>query len=372
MGAAGQPYPPPRLYTAARPPARRPRRPWPPGRRAAPAAPRGAPGSASSPPASNASWAVPTGSSASSTSAPIVVSTRRPSACAQTAPNRPVEAPITAAGLPRSGLVSYGRETQSSAFLSWPGQRAVVLRRRHQDRVGRGDRPPQLGHRDRRGAGLGVLVERGHLAQPVPDLQLDTGRQRGSSGAQERAVVGALAQAPVEAEDAHHACSAMSSSCTDSVTSLPRASPPRGSGSVPRHAVVAAVDHRGQLERGAQSPNGSSTGACQRPEATISRVTLRIVSRPRTSAEPSSPSDDRRRRRRDLGVRGGGEEVVAEEVLAEASGARTRCSRRARRPRATPSRSEPRTPDSVPRKVEIAHVAHREAQRGVVGVGEWP
>ena len=45
----------------------------------------------------------------------------RSSACAHTAPNMPVLAPITATGLLRSGLIAGGREAQSTAFLSTPG-----------------------------------------------------------------------------------------------------------------------------------------------------------------------------------------------------------------------------------------------------------
>ena len=51
----------------------------------------------------------------------VVPSTLRVSACAQTAPNSPVLAPITAAGLPRSGVSARGREAQSIAFFSTPG-----------------------------------------------------------------------------------------------------------------------------------------------------------------------------------------------------------------------------------------------------------
>jgi hypothetical protein len=43
------------------------------------------------------------------------------SAWAQTAPNRPVEAPTTATGLPFRALSGKGREAQSRAFLSAPG-----------------------------------------------------------------------------------------------------------------------------------------------------------------------------------------------------------------------------------------------------------
>ena len=51
----------------------------------------------------------------------MVARTLRSSACAQTAPKAPVDAPTTRAGLFRSGFVATGRETQSSAFLSTPG-----------------------------------------------------------------------------------------------------------------------------------------------------------------------------------------------------------------------------------------------------------
>ena len=68
---------------------------------------------------------MPTGSSDSSTCAPLALSTLRTSACAQTAPNSPVLAPITAAGLSRRTLSGNGREAQSSAFLSPPGTEAL-------------------------------------------------------------------------------------------------------------------------------------------------------------------------------------------------------------------------------------------------------
>src|SRR5918997_7032331 len=68
---------------------------------------------------------MPTGSSASSTCAPEALSALRTSACAQTAPNRPVLAPMTAAGLPLSTLSGNGRDAQSSAFLSPPGTEAL-------------------------------------------------------------------------------------------------------------------------------------------------------------------------------------------------------------------------------------------------------
>jgi len=45
----------------------------------------------------------------------------RSSACAQTAPNMPALAPITATCLPRKTFVAIGREAQSTAFFSAPG-----------------------------------------------------------------------------------------------------------------------------------------------------------------------------------------------------------------------------------------------------------
>src|SRR5215213_9394193 len=76
-------------------------------------------------PGTKAASAIPTGSSDSSTCAPEALSALRTSACAQTAPNRPVLAPITALGFSRRTLSGNGREAQSSAFLSPPGTEAL-------------------------------------------------------------------------------------------------------------------------------------------------------------------------------------------------------------------------------------------------------
>ena len=81
--------------------------------------------SRSAPRAVNASCAVGTGRAVSRTSAPIVFSTLRRSAWAQTAPKRPVLAPTTATGFPRRLLSGKGREAQSRAFLSAPGIEAL-------------------------------------------------------------------------------------------------------------------------------------------------------------------------------------------------------------------------------------------------------
>ncbi|CAA9519710.1 MAG: hypothetical protein AVDCRST_MAG45-2418 [uncultured Solirubrobacterales bacterium] len=87
--------------------------------------PGGQLGVESSPSVSKAPSASPTGSSSSRTCAPAVLRTLRSSACAHTAPNRPVDAPMTAAGLLRRALSGYGREAQSSAFFSAPGGEAL-------------------------------------------------------------------------------------------------------------------------------------------------------------------------------------------------------------------------------------------------------
>ena len=68
---------------------------------------------------------MPTGSSLSSTCAPEAFIVLRTSACAQTAPNRPVLAPTTAVGLWRRTFSGNGREAQSIAFLSAPGSEAL-------------------------------------------------------------------------------------------------------------------------------------------------------------------------------------------------------------------------------------------------------
>ena len=105
-------------------------------RRHAPRAPRGArgrfaegrapsSGSRSRPSAVNAECAAGTDSPASRTEAPIVLSTLRSSAWAQTAPNRPVLAPMTATRLCRRTFAAYGRDAQSSAFFSAPGTEAL-------------------------------------------------------------------------------------------------------------------------------------------------------------------------------------------------------------------------------------------------------
>jgi DNA-binding HxlR family transcriptional regulator len=98
--------------------------------------------------------------------APIVFSTLRSSACAQTAPKRPVLAPTTATALPRRQLWGNGLETQSSAFLSKQTMTTMV---RLLERDGLVERraDPSDGR-----ASLVFLTERARRFRPVAEATL--------------------------------------------------------------------------------------------------------------------------------------------------------------------------------------------------------
>ena len=113
-----------------------------------------------------------TGSSTSMTRAPVAPRTLRASACAQTAPNMPVLAPITATGLLRSALSGNGRDAQSSAFLSWPGSEELYSGVAIRTASAVGDRLPQPLHGLGRRVDVVVLVVRRHVPQPVEELEL--------------------------------------------------------------------------------------------------------------------------------------------------------------------------------------------------------
>ena len=88
------------------------------------------------------------GSSRSITRAPAAASDLRSSACAHTAPNMPVLAPITAAGLLRSAARRERPRGPVDGVLQHAGNRVVVLGRGEQQRVGRFDRlAPSLDRR---------------------------------------------------------------------------------------------------------------------------------------------------------------------------------------------------------------------------------
>ena len=95
------------------------------------------------PSAAKASSAMPIGSSRSITRAPIAARTLRASAWAQTAPNRPVEAPTTAAGLLRSGRLDQGAGEPVEGVLELARDRVVVLGGGDEHGVGVGDRVEQ-------------------------------------------------------------------------------------------------------------------------------------------------------------------------------------------------------------------------------------
>ncbi len=129
------------------------------------------------PSAPSDSSACGTGSSRSTTRAPIVASTLRSSACAHTAPNRPVLAPMTAAGLPRSGVRCDRTRDPVERVLERSGDRPVVLRRRDQKGVRVGDRRRQGD--DRGDALLLVVLAVGRdRVELVEQHQLDAGGQQ--------------------------------------------------------------------------------------------------------------------------------------------------------------------------------------------------
>ena len=186
-------------------------------------------GSASVPSSANAESAMPTGSSASSTSAPEAFSVLRTSACAQTAPNRPVLAPITAHGFSRSTLSGNGREAQSIAFLSAPGSDAL-----YSGVAISSASAPSIASRNSRTASGGESSrsssKAGRLGEPVPLHQLGPGREQRARRPEQPAVVGSPAQAAGDAEDPHRLGLSMSEMSTVSVTSLASALAPEGSG----------------------------------------------------------------------------------------------------------------------------------------------
>ena len=139
------------------------------GRRAGRPGARSARGRRATSSSSNAPSAMPTGSSDSSTCAPEALSALRTSACAQTAPKRPVLAPITADGLLPEDVVRERARRPVERVLEPAGERGVVLGRGDQQRVGRLDRVQEVLHRRGRVV-LEVLVEdgQGRRGRPTP------------------------------------------------------------------------------------------------------------------------------------------------------------------------------------------------------------
>src|SRR5215204_1327918 len=126
-----------------------------------------------------------------------------------------------------AGRVGPGHPVER--VLQVPGNRMVVLRRRDQDRIDGADllaQPVDLLGR----VALVVLVERRDVAQPVVNLELDSGRQQRRRRPEQLGVVRVAAQGPADAENSHRGYALASSSSTTSVTSLESATPPLGSG----------------------------------------------------------------------------------------------------------------------------------------------
>ena len=146
-----------------------------------------------------------------------------------TAPNMPVLAPITSAGLPRIGFSAIGRETQSSAFFSAPGiewlYSGVAIRTAS---------APAIASFSATTAGGGIVFGVGVVGRDVAErpelLELGSGWLQLGRHPEEPGVVGVAAKAPADPEDLHYASAFTSSSATTSVTSLPSTRPPFGSG----------------------------------------------------------------------------------------------------------------------------------------------
>ena len=129
------------------------------------------------------------------TRAALAPSTFRTSACAQTAPNIPVLAPTTATGLPQSAFSPFGREAQSSAFLSWPGieelYSGVAIRTASADSIAARSRRAPAGA----GPLVVVLVVGLDGLQPIEDHELHGRRQQLRRRPQKRRVVRVATQA---------------------------------------------------------------------------------------------------------------------------------------------------------------------------------
>ena len=182
------------------------------------------------------------------TRAPMAERTLRASAWAQTAPNRPVEAPTTAAGLLRRGDSASGPGEPVEGVLELARDRVVVLGGRDQDCVRSGDRVEERLHLF--GASvLVVLVERRDQLEPVELDELGLPGQQVARRPEELGVVGAGAQAAGETEDLHRITRRPSQLEVDEQLDLVgEREAALGQRGVPVEAVLGAVDDRLELE----------------------------------------------------------------------------------------------------------------------------
>ena len=311
----------------------------------------------------------------SSTSAPMWSSTLRSSACAQTAPKRPVLAPMTRTGLPREGVVGEGPRGPVDRVLQHAGDRGVVLGGADQRRVRRGDRLAQAPRPPRARVRVEVLVVGRQLAESSNRSSSAPG---GSSSAAARSSGCCGSHSAASRRCRGPSSLRVSSGLTSSrwmfsVTSQSRTSPPPGS-SICQSKPKSRRSNVVSSSKAARSPVETlDRRACRCPSRSTS-VLPAIVSSPSTLPVPSSLELDARRAERDLGV-----VLGVEELLARARGRGTprargsRSTRPWRRPRArgsSPSARQRRA-DVVERasKGGDAVVEDREAEHGVDGVG---
>ena len=152
------------------------------------------------------------------------------SACAQTAPKRPVLAPTTATGFGAARCRGRGGRPSRGRSSAGPGIEALysgVAIRSASAAAMRGSQAL-----DRRWGGLGVEVlgVRGDEREVGVERHARRRREEPGGGAQQRGVERVRAQAARDAEnDARSAASATSSRWTDSWTLQESTSPPRGS-----------------------------------------------------------------------------------------------------------------------------------------------
>ena len=207
------------------------------------------------------------GRSRSTTRAPVEASTLRSSACAQTAPKLPVVAPITAAGLPWSGVSARGREAQSIAFLSTPGIDELYSGVANSRPSASAIACAQLG--DRRAAASG-------RRRPRRRAGSTSGRPRSRSRRRpapappawrsRRALWESRRTLPRDREDPHRVQLFWNSSSTTSRTSLAERLAAAGELHLPVHPERGPVDRRLERERElARCPRRARPGPRSRP-----------------------------------------------------------------------------------------------------------
>ena len=156
--------------------------------------------SSATPVSTRRSAALPTASPSPITAAPLRRSALRTSSCAQRPPKLPVLALITPAGLPTTAERPYGRLAQSIAFLSCPGAPPLYSG----VATSSASAPAIAARSSSTGSGasdLVILGEGRHVAQPLPDLDVDALGRALLGEPQQRGVPGACPQAAGDCED---------------------------------------------------------------------------------------------------------------------------------------------------------------------------